>query len=293
MRARLGGQRLEHTLAFGEPREFTGAELPFRITLLPAGHILGSAMAFIEAASESLLYTGDFKLKPGFAVETCAPRRADVLVMESTFGQPHYQFPPAHAVLADIVQFCRESIADGGTAVLLAYSLGKTQELLAGLAGTGLSLAVAAPAWKLNQVYESCGVHLPAVTHYEGGAVPGKVLICPQAGDAGWRSNPAGCRVATVTGWAMDAGCRFRHGVDAAFPLSDHADFPDLLRLVELVSPRRIFTVHGFAADLARVLRERGWDARALGETEQLDLDLGVEDRPRRKARPSIAPLCT
>ncbi len=285
MQARLGGERLEHTPAFGETREFSGGERPFRLTLLPAGHILGSAMAFIEADGESLLYTGDFKLKPGLAAEPCAPRRADALVMETTFGRPQYAFPPAAEVLADVVRFCRETIAGGGTAVLLAYSLGKSQELLAGLADAGLPIVLHEQTLKMSREYAALGFKLPACERHDGGPAPGRVVICPPNGAGAWREHRAGCRVAAVTGWALEAGCRYRYGVDAAFPLSDHADFPDLLRLVELVSPRRVYTVHGFAADFARVLRERGRDARALGETEQLDLDLRIEACWRRKPR--------
>lgn len=93
MTARIGGQRVENILPFGEPREFAGGKIPFRLTLLPAGHILGSAMAFIETGGGTLLYTGDFKLRPGLAAEICEPRRADLLIMETTFGRPAYEFP--------------------------------------------------------------------------------------------------------------------------------------------------------------------------------------------------------
>src|SRR5689334_19459271 len=71
MQARLGGRRVGHILPFREPRRFEGPGEPFRITLLPAGHILGSAMSFIEWRRHSLLYTGDFKLRPGLASEVC------------------------------------------------------------------------------------------------------------------------------------------------------------------------------------------------------------------------------
>ena len=77
-----------------------------------------------------------------------------------------------------------------------------------------------------------------------------------------------------ITGWALDPGARFRYRCDAAFPLSDHADFADLLRFVELVNPKKVLTVHGFAEDFARTLRQRGIEAWALGRDNQLDLSL-------------------
>ncbi len=72
----------------------------------------------------------------------------------------------------------------------------------------------------------------------------------------------------------MDPGARYRYRADAAFPLSDHAGFPELLEMVERVRPRRVHTLHGFASEFACRLRERGWDARALSEPDQLELAL-------------------
>ena len=60
----------------------------------------------------------------------------------------------------------------------------------------------------------------------------------------------------------------------AAFPLSDHADYPSLLKFVELVQPRRVFTLHGFAREFAATLRARGIEALALGHTNQLEFPL-------------------
>jgi Cft2 family RNA processing exonuclease len=277
MRTRIGGQRSEHILPFGEPRDFAGPEGAFRLTLLPAGHILGSAMILIEADGESLLYTGDFKLQPGFAAEPCAPRHTDALVMETTFGRPEYVFPPADTVMAAVVAFCRVTLAAGVTPVLLAYSLGKSQELLAGLAGADLPLALDESVWKMTKIYQECGWHFPAHERLGHAGAQGKVLICPpQLAHAAARMAGGPVRTAIVSGWAVEPGCRFRYGADAAFPLSDHADFPDLIAFVQRVAPRRVFTLHGFAADFAAGLRDRGYDARALSEAEQLTLALGL-----------------
>ena len=82
---------------------------------------------------------------------------------------------------------------------------------------------------------------------------------------------------AAVTGWAMDPNAIFRYQCDAAFPLSDHADYPDLLRFVETVQPKRVLTLHGYAREFAATLRARGWDAIAVGRDNQLDLILGSD----------------
>ncbi|MBI5386320.1 MAG: MBL fold metallo-hydrolase [Verrucomicrobia bacterium] len=278
MRARIRGQRVEHTLSFGEGREFTGNQSSYRLTLLPAGHILGSAMALIEHAGHTLLYTGDFKTRPNLSSEPCDPALAvgcETLIMETTFGRPAYQFPPAERVLDDVIRFCREALADHATPVLLAYSLGKGQEVLCGLADCGLPIAIHPGVWRMTKIYEQFRCRFPPHELLEPDRAAGKVLICPpQAVKSSVVQKLGRVRTAIVSGWAVEPGCRFRYGTDAAFPLSDHADFPELIAFVKRVAPKTVLTLHGFAADFAQSLREVGFDARALSEHEQLRLAL-------------------
>jgi Cft2 family RNA processing exonuclease len=277
MRHRLGGKRREKILAYGQSLDLVHDQTPFQLTLLPAGHILGSAMALVEARGESLLYTGDFKLRPGLAAEICEPRGADYLIMETTFGLPRYVLPAESGVWQELIQFCRTTLAEGATPVLLAYSLGKSQELLAGLQAAGLPIALHKETAKLTRIYEHFGQQFPAYRIFDGRNAVDAVLIAPpQARRSVLFQQLDRVRTAVVTGWAIDSGCRFRSGTDAAFPLSDHADFPGLIELVKRVRPKKVFTLHGFAAPFARTLRELGFDAQALSEPEQLDLALGV-----------------
>ena len=111
MQSRLPGNRTEHILPFGERRTVHGVEL----MLLPAGHIFGSAQFFLFAGNETLLYTGDFKLRPGKSAEQAEWRKADTLIMETTFGLPRYRFPPVEQVIEQIIGFCRETIDDGAS----------------------------------------------------------------------------------------------------------------------------------------------------------------------------------
>lgn len=278
MRHRLGGKRAERILRPGAMQDFNAGKNPFRLTLLPAGHILGSAMAFIEARGESLLYTGDFKLEPGLAAEPCEPRHADILVMETTFGRPQYTFPPTEKVWRDIIAFCRTALSEDATPVLFAYSLGKSQELLAGLQDAGLPIALHKETAKLTRIYEHFGHRFPPFRVFDGANPSPAILIAPPQANRSVLFQPiAKARTAVITGWAMDSGCRFRSGTDAAFPLSDHADFPGLIELVKRVHPKKVFTLHGFAAEFARTLRELGYDAQSLSEQEQLDLPLGIQ----------------
>ena len=231
----------------------------------------------LEARTEqgTLLYTGDFKLRPSRAAEACAPPRADVLIMETTFGLPRYVFPPAADVERGIVEFCRQALADQVTPVLYAYSLGKTQELLQIVGRAGLPVMLHPHGYVLARRYAELGMALLPFARLDPTAYAGHVIISPpgsgQSEPLTW-IHPK--RTAVATGWALDQGAVYRNQVDAAFPLSDHADFPDLLALVERVQPRLVYTVHGFAREFAATLRARGVEAWAIGQANQMDLAL-------------------
>ncbi|HOP97575.1 MAG TPA: ATP-dependent DNA ligase [Verrucomicrobiota bacterium] len=287
MRARMEGERVERVLDFGNPAVFVHEEREFRITLLPAGHIFGSAMSLIEADGGSLLYTGDFKLRRGLSAEPCEPRRADVLVMETTYGRPEYVFPPTEQVLQSVIRFCREALDNDETAVLLGYTLGKSQELLCGLSDAGFPLMLHGAVHRLTQIYEEFGRCFPKYERYEAGSARGKVLLCPpNVANTAMLRNLGTVRSAILTGWAVDPNCRYRYQCDAAFPLSDHADYNELIEFVRRVRPRKVWTLHGFAADFARTLRDLGVDAQALSEQEQFVLKLEDQPAAARKIRP-------
>ncbi len=277
LKARLGGQRIEHVLPFGQPTAFKTGRVRWTMTLLPAGHILGSAMALIRAGRESLLFTGDFKLRHGLVAEPCEPVHADTLVMETTFGRPEYRFPAATKVWSEVIRFCRDALEAEATPVLLGYSLGKAQELLRGLTQAGLPILLHSSVHQLTRIHEEFGQRFPEHRKFEGELPAGHVVIAPPMSNlATALGNACKVRTAVATGWALDSGCRYRYGTDAAFPISDHADFPELLEFVTRVAPKRVFTHHGFAADFAWTLRDLGYDARALDGPEQLTLQLGV-----------------
>ncbi|MCI0540239.1 MAG: ATP-dependent DNA ligase [Verrucomicrobiales bacterium] len=281
MRSRLAGEWIEHVLPFGQATEFkTTGDDSFKVTLLPAGHIFGSAMSFIEAEGQSLLYTGDFKLRRGLSAEPCDPGRAkgsDVLIMETTYGRPAYQFPPSDDIMQGVIRFCREALENEETPALLGYSLGKSQELLCGLGGAGLPIMLHGAVFKLTEIYKQFGQCFPPFERFDAETARGKVLICPpNVANSAMLRKIGKVRTALLTGWAMDPNCRYRYQVDAAFPLSDHADFHDLVELVNLVAPKKVFTLHGFAADFAQTLRDLGVDAQALSEEEQLALPLAL-----------------
>ena len=233
MQVRLPGLRVEHSLSFGEKRSVRGVEL----MLLPAGHIFGSAQCLLFCNDETLLYTGDFKLRPGKSAEQAEWRRADTLVMETTFGLPRYCFPPTKNVIDTMVAFCSETIDAGEVPVLLGYSLGKAQEILCSLENAGLTPMLHGAVYQMTRIYERFGQSFCKYMRYNENDVAGKVLICPpSANRSPMLKKIPRKRVALISGWAVDPDAVFRYQVDAAFPLSDHADYDDLLRYVDWYS---------------------------------------------------------
>ena len=132
----------------------------------------------------------------------------------------------------------------------------------------------------MTRIYEQFGQSFCDYERYNANQVAGKVLICPPSTNRSRMLEKIGeKRVAMISGWAVEPSAIYRYQVDAAFPLSDHADYTDLLRYVDLVKPERVLTLHGFAAEFARDLRDRGIEAWALSEDDQLELQLQDRDR--------------
>lgn len=285
MRARQGAAGVEHVLDFGETRKMRGAEF----TLLPAGHVHGSAQLHLQTDDGSLLYTGDFKLRPGLSSERTEWRQAGTLIMETTFGKPEFVFPPTEQVLSEVVKFCREALEDGEVPVLLGYSLGKAQEIICAVAAAGLNPMLHGAVAKLTRIYRDLVPGFPDFAPYKASEISGHVLIAPPS-VKGSRMLAAikKKRVAMLTGWAMTPGAVHRYQVDAAFPLSDHAGYDDLLKYVELVRPQRVLTLHGYASEFARDLRERGVEAWSLVSPDQLEFT-GFTPPPAPRVREQTA----
>lgn len=259
-------------LRFGEFMELKSG----RIKLLPAGHVLGSAQIFAETDSGTFLYTGDFKTRRGLSCEPLELAQADVLVIETTFGRPEYRFPAAESVHSRILEFCHEALSDGVVPVLMGYSLGKAQEILAILGTGNFSIAVHESIAKVCEIYRFHGIDLPRYGRLRGQDLSGCVAVIPPNSD---RNKLLGhipeIRTAVVTGWGLDASARFRYRCDEAFPLSDHADYDELLDYVEQVNPKVVYTLHGSAAGFASDLRARGIEAWSMVSENQLEFGFG------------------
>jgi putative mRNA 3-end processing factor len=241
-RLRMGAHRQVKELPYRQPHMFGDV----RLTTYPAGHCLGSAMVLIEGAEGSLLYTGDFKLGESATAERAELPRADVLVMESTFGKPRYRMPPRSQTVGRMIQICRDALAGGSTPVIHAYPLGKSQEATRILTDAGIPVLQHPTIFAVSKAYIECGVELGDVRLFDAKLLPGRAVITmPQR----WREfRLAGIRrpvSIAITGWALDSPTKYRWGVDHALPLSDHADFDELLEAAQIVGADEIYCTHG------------------------------------------------
>lgn len=261
------------TLDFEEPHVWHDHTL----RLLPAGHIIGSAMLHLTRHSDgaTLLYTGDYKLRAGLSTPPARLIEANTLIMETTFGLPRYEFPPLHELVDQLQTFTRDALEADSTPVLMGYSLGKAQEIIAAIAPLGAPVMLHSSITKLMPICAPEMGKLPAMRAFDAQEASGHIVVVPPMSkrSPALQSLPR-LRTAVLTGWALQPSAKYRYGVDAAFPISDHADYPELLRTVELVQPQRIFTVHGYTREFAADLRRLGHDAWTLGEDEQLEMRL-------------------
>lgn len=271
IRVRMGDAMASRgrALAFGETYQGAG----YRLRFYPAGHVLGSAMAYVTSDSgHTFLYTGDFKTRKGLSAEAIEIPRADTLAMETTFGRPEFVFPGFEETAARIHAFCDHAVEQARVPVLLAYSLGKAQEVLKILENRPEALMVHRAIAPLNRVYTAYGFNMPQTRPLDFLNMSESLVVLPPS--VLKKLPRKDCSVAMISGWGMNDSAKYRYGVDAVIPLSDHADYPDLLNFVDAVAPKTVYTTHGYEKDFAATLRRRGLDAWSLSGDDQLELTI-------------------
>ena len=266
LRARLGAITLQG-LDYGEVVTLDGVS----VSLHPAGHVLGSAQVRVEHGGQVWVASGDY-FASGHVNDvnaTCAPFepvRCHCFITESTFGMPIYRWRPQVEVMAQINAWWQGNADAGRASLLLGYSLGKAQRLLAGVdAGIGPIFTHGAVE-PLNEAYRAAGVALPPTTRLDDCTdrkrLPGSLVIAPPAvlGSA-WAKKLGDFSDAFASGWMQLRGARRRRGVDRGFVLSDHADWPGLQRAIAASGANRVIVTHGYEAVMVRWLQQQGLQA--------------------------------
>lgn len=260
-------------LPYGQPWEAPDGR--FTVTLEPAGHTLGSAQVILdEPGGRRTVYTGDFKLREPLHGPPAPIIPSHILITETTFGKPEYTFPSDESEAARLERLCHEALAAGQVPVVFAYTLGKAQSALTMLLQARFDVVVHGSIDNMTNLYRRLGAHFPGTwERYSSvrGALEGKVLLAPSnTRRSKMVANIKKRRTIYLSGWGMDQNAKWRLGVDEVVVLSDHADWPDLVRYVETAQPQRLYTLHGFP-HLAAHFRARGIEATHL-ETHQMTL---------------------
>ncbi len=287
LRTRMGPEAPIQSVDYGETVDINGV----RVSLHPAGHILGSSQIRVEHGGEVWVASGDYKTDPD---STCTPFelvKCTTFITESTFGLPIYRWTPEGEVFAEIRDWWHANSNDGRASVLFGYALGKAQRLLAGLADAPVGPVYTHGAVeRLNRDYRAAGVRL-VETQYAGDLPKGHnysgslIVAPPSAAGSTWLRRFGDLSTGFASGWMRLRGARRRRSVDRGFVLSDHVDWPSLLAAIDGTGAESVLVTHGTREALVRWLCDRGIDARPLsshweGEEDNKPLDVPVEELP-------------
>lgn len=267
MRQRLGEIDLQ-TLRYGEAIDINGV----RVSLHPAGHVLGSAQVRVAHRGEVWVVSGDYKLDADPTCTAFEPVPCHTFISESTFGLPIYRWATPAALALQLNQWWRSNAAAGRTSVLFAYAFGKAQRVLASVDPAIGPIVVHGAVAMLNAAYRASGVALPdTFTVSEAGRgfdYRGALVVAPpSAQGTPWLRRFGEYSDAFASGWMAIRGARRQRSVDLGLALSDHADWPGLHAAITATGAGRVLVTHGQVAVMVRYLRERGLEAEAL-ETE-------------------------
>ncbi|MBL8363498.1 MAG: ligase-associated DNA damage response exonuclease [Rubrivivax sp.] len=267
MRVRLGAGIALQTLRYGERLRLGEVD----VSLHPAGHVLGSAQVRIEHRGRIWVASGDYFTSgiAGDANPSCAPfepQRCDVFITESTFGLPIYRWRAQADVIGDVNRWWQANAEAGRPSLLLAYSLGKAQRLIAAVDASIGPIVVHGAVAPLNEAYRAGGVplpHTPTLDELGDKAALRRALVIapPSVHGSAWARRLGDFSDAFASGWMQLRGARRRQGVDRGFVLSDHADWPGLQAAIAATGASRVIVTHGQEAVMVRWLREQGLDA--------------------------------
>ena len=296
LRSRLGDITLQ-ALAYGEEVEHRGV----RISLHPAGHVLGSSQVRLAHGGQVWVASGDYFVSgavDGFGAAehnpSCTPFepvRCDCFITESTFGLPIYRWRPQAEVYADIDAWWATNAAAGRASLLMAYSFGKAQRVLAGIDPSIGPIVVHGAVQPLNEAYRRAGVPLPPTRLVselpdKAGLKRALVVAPPAVHGSVWARRFGDASDAFASGWMQLRGARRRRSGDRGFVLSDHADWPGLQRAIAATGASRVIVTHGYEAVMVRWLRQQGLEAGSF-RTEYGDRD--DDSEPAAEPAPPVA----
>jgi putative mRNA 3-end processing factor len=278
---RLGANHYQ-TVEWGESVFLNGV----KVSLHPAGHMIGSSQVRVEFQGEIWVASGDYKLEDDGISGKFEPVPCHVFITESTFGLPIYSWKPQRQIFQQIQEWVRHNQATGQHSVLIAYSLGKAQRLLPCLAQMDAPVYLHGAIANAQEALQQAGVRLPSARRIDASlnrdSWKEAVVIAPPGADhTPWVNQFAPISVGICSGWMQVRGNRRRSNADGAFALSDHADWQGLLEAVRATGANKVFVTHGFQSSFSRFLQETGLDSA--------EVQTAYGDQPEAFEEPSPA----
>ena len=266
MRTRLGegAGRAQQALGWGEQVRVGEVDL----SLMPAGHVLGSAQVVMAYRGSRAVVSGDYKRVADPTCDAFVPVRCDVFVTEATFALPVFRHPPPAGEIARLL--ASVALFPERTHLVGCYSLGKCQRLAALLRAAGWDR----PIWlhgahvALCAAYERLGVPLGALLPATAAAksdLAGAIVLAPPAAAADrWARRLADPVVAAASGWMRVRGRARQGGVELPLVISDHADWDELNATLDDVGAPEVWVTHGREEALIHAAATRGIAGHAL-----------------------------
>lgn len=283
LQQRLGPNNYQST-EWGETIYMDGV----RISLHPAGHIIGSSQIRVEWEGEVWVISGDYKLENDGLSGEFEPVKCNTFITESTFGLPIYTWKKQSQIFADIQSWVKKNIAAGKSSVLIAYSLGKAQRLLPCLAEVTDTILVHGAVYNVHTALVNAGWKLPEVQRVTADTpkelLKGAVVIAPGSAEGTpWMRKFAPYAIGICSGWMQIRGNSRRKNADAGFALSDHADWTGLLTAIKATEAEKVFVTHGFQHAFSRYLNEQGIPAGEVKTEYGGDEELNIEQETRNE----------
>jgi putative mRNA 3-end processing factor len=278
---RLGPQTIQ-AVEWNKPVTINGV----KVSLHPAGHIIGSSQIRIEHNGEVCVVSGDYKLENDGLSGQFEPIKCHSFITESTFGLPIYNWKPQAEIFSSIQNWILKNNAEGKTSVLMAYSLGKAQRLLPCIEATGLPIFLHGAVYNVHQALLNAGIKLPAARRVEPDrskeTFKGNVVIAPGSADGSpWMKRFSPYSVGVCSGWMQVRGNVRRRNADAGFVLSDHADWNGLLSALKDTGAEKVYVTHGFQAAFSRYLNETGIYSAEVKTEYGIDEEELIEPEPQ------------
>lgn len=268
IRSRISKELNIQSLEYGEQVTINGVTFSFH----PAGHIIGSSQIRVEYKGEVWVTSGDYKLEDDGISTPFEPVKCDTFITECTFGLPVYKWKPQEEVFDGINTWWKQNSALGKPSMLLAYSLGKAQRILANIDASIGKIYTHGAVENLNEVFRNAGLSLPDTERItkdtDPKLYPGSLILAPPSAlGSTWSRKFKNLSTAAASGWMTLRGARRRKGVDRGFVLSDHSDWDELNKAIKYTGAENIITTHGYTSVFTEWLKSQGYNARVESTT--------------------------